>query len=382
VGCPVAVTDIAYCSRTDAQRAIDFTDGLITNLQVDRAIQSAARNIEGHLHRLFYPQDLTLWWDWPNSQYAYPWRVWFDNWDCLCLTSFSSGTIAIPLNTCFLRPANPRPGFPYTSVELDRSSTSAFGGYAATPQNAIQAIGTWGFTALADEAATLTANITSSQTSVTVTNSALISAGDLVIIGYARGTAPYPSDTFGHAGLIQPYEGERCLVQDVALADTTLAQTGSGCTTANSADNQLTAGAAGLNTGEVVVLDSEEMLILALNSAGTTATVQRAWNGTVLATHSGAEVYAYRSLTLQRGILGTAAASATEGTGVYKHRVPALVRDLAIAESVNRILQETSGYSRMVGAGDSAMPASGTALADLWDEAMTEYGRKSRTRVV
>jgi hypothetical protein len=58
------------------------------------------------------------------------------------------------------------------------------------------------------------------------------------------------------------------------------------------------------------------------------------------------------------------------------------VRDLAIAEAVNQVLQETSGYSRTVGAGEMAMPASGIALADLWDEAETEYGRKAPVRVI
>lgn len=376
------MNDIAYCSRTDAQRAVDFTDGLITNLQIDRAIQSAARNIEGHLHRLFYPFDGTKWWDWPNSQRAYPWRLWLDRNDILCLTTFSSGGVSIPLNTCFLRPQNKRPGFPWTEIQLDRSTVAAFGGNAPTPQNAIQVTATWGFTGEADQVAALSANITSGAATFTVTNSALVSAGDLLIIGYARGTAPFPSDTLGHAGLIQPYLGERVLVQDVALADAGVAQSGSGCETTSSGDNQLTVTGAGtLNTGEVVVLDAEEMLILSVNAAGV-FTVQRGWNNTQLATHSGAEVYAYRSLTVQRGILGTTATSATSGTGVFKHRVPALVKDLAIAESVNRILQETSGYARIVGGAEAAMPAPGTALADLWDEAETEYGRKGRIRVI
>jgi hypothetical protein len=67
---------------------------------------------------------------------------------------------------------------------------------------------------------------------------------------------------------------------------------------------------------------------------------------------------------------------------VYRHRVPQLVRDLAIGEAVNRILQETAGYSRMVGSGDAARPASGMALADLWEECRTEYGRQARSRAV
>ena len=61
----MSVTTPAYCSREDAQRSIDFQDNSISNAQLDRAIQDAARNIEGELHRLFYPIDETRFWDWP-----------------------------------------------------------------------------------------------------------------------------------------------------------------------------------------------------------------------------------------------------------------------------------------------------------------------------
>jgi hypothetical protein len=381
----MTVTTPAYCSRTDAQRAVDFTDGLLTNQQIDRAIQSAARNIEGHLHRLFYPWDGTKWWDYPNYQYASPWKLRLGRNDLQCLTYFASGGVEIPLNTVFFRAdgAQKRPGFPWTRIELDRSSGSTFGGYSQTPQNAIQGIGTWGFTADADEVTTLAAELTEGGTAAVVADSSQVSAGDLLIIDYSRGAAPYPDDTLGHAGLIQPYLGERVLVQDTALADTGLAQEGSGCSTASSSDDQLLTGA-GLNAGEVVVLDSEEMFILSLSQAGTVATVQRSWNGTQLATHSSAEIYAYRSLTLERGAQGTSGQQAqwAEGTAVWKHRVPTLIRDLNIAEATQRPLQETSGYARTVGGGDAAMAAPGAALADLWAEAMTEYGRQARRSAI
>lgn len=380
----MTVYEYAYCSREDAQRAIDFKDGITTEVQykTDRAIQSITRNIEGHLHRLFVPWDGAKWFDFPNYQYASPWELFLDRNDVLCLTDFSSGGVNIPLNTCFLRPANKRPGFPYTKIELDRSSGSTFGGNAQTPQNAIQAIGTWNFTADADPAGSLAAEVTSSTDPITVTNAALMGVGDTLILGYGRGTAPYPDDTLGHAGLIQPYVGERVLVQDRSAADTGLAQSGEGCTTVSTADNQLQWTGSGNppNQGEVLLLDSEQMLVqMVVNSI---ATVGRAWNGTVLTAHDDAEIYAYRSLSVQRGFQGTTAATWPQGTAVYRHRVPQLVRDLAIGESVNTILQETAGYSRMVGSGDAARPASGMALADLWAECRTEYGRQARSRAV
>jgi hypothetical protein len=380
----VTVYEYCYASREDAQRAIDFKDGITTEVQykTDRAIQSITRNIEGHLHRIFVPWDGTKWWDYPNYSYAQPWELFLDWNDVLCLTTFSSGGVNIPLNTCFLRPANKRPAFPWTKIELDRSTSSTFGGNSQTPQNAIEVQATWGFTGEADPVADLAAEVTSSTTPITVTNAALIGVGDLLILGYARGTPPYPGDTLGHAGLIAPYAGERVLVQDRSAADTGLAQSGDGCSTASTADDQLEWTGSGNppNTGEVLLLDSEQMLVqMVVNGI---ATVERAWNGTVLTSHSGAEIYAYRSLTVQRGTQGTTAASWPEDTAVYRHRVPQMIRDLAIGEAVNRLLQETAGYSRMVGSGDAARPASGMALADLWEECRTEYGRQARSRAV
>jgi hypothetical protein len=380
----MTVFEPCSCSREDAQRAIDFKDGITTEIQgkTDRAIQSVSRNIEGHLHRLFYPWDGTKRWDWPNYQYTSPWSLYLDRNDLLCLTAFSSGGVAIPLNTCFLRPANKRPGFPYTKIELDRSSGSTFGGQSATPQNAIQMVGTWGFTADADPAGTLTAAVDSSVTDILVSDASQVGVGDLLILGYGRGEAPYPDDTLGHAGLIAPYIGERVLVSDRQAADTGLAQSGEGCGTISSSDTQLqwTGTGTAPSQGEVLLLDSEQMLVQSVVAG--VATVERAWNGTVLQGHSNAEIWAYRSLYVQRGFLGTAAASWPEATAVYRHRYPQMVRDLAIGEAVNRLLQETSGYSRMVGSGDAARPASGMALADLWEECRTEYGRQARSRAV
>ena len=380
----MTVYEPCYASREDAQRAIDFKDGIDADVtrKTDRAIQSSSRDIEGHLHRLFYPWDGVKWWDWPAYHYTSPWSLYLDRNDLLCLTAFSSGGVSIPLNTCFLRPANKRPGFPYTKIELDRSTSSTFGGNSSTPQNAIQMTGTWGFTADADPAGTLTASTGSSGNPILISDASQVGVGDLLILGYGRGTAPFPGDTLGHAGLIQPYIGERVLVSDRSAADTGLAQSGSGCSTASTADFQLqwTGTGTAPSQGEVLLLDSEQMLVQFV--VGSVATVERAWNGTALTAHSSAEIYAYRSLSVQRGFLGTTAASWPEGTAVYRHRVPQMVRDLAIGESVNRILQETSGYSRMVGSGDAARPASGMALADLWEECRTEYGRQARSRAI
>jgi hypothetical protein len=372
----VSVTTLCYCSREDAQRAIDFHDGVVTTANVDRAIQSAARNIEGHLHRLFYPWDGTKFFDWPNFLYQFPWKLGLGRNDLIVLTALNTGTVSIGLDQVFMCPPDRLPGYPYRWLELDRSTAAAFGGAAATPQRSIQVTGTWGFTADADQAATLAASAGTSDTSITVDDSSQTGVGDLLIIGYGTGSAPYPDDTLHHAGYYPPYAGERVLVTDKAAAATGLTQS-AGCTTAEASDNALTTTGTGtLYSGEVLLLDQEQLLIT--DVTGSVATVVRAWNGTILAAHSDATVYAYRSLSVARGQLGTTAAAWDSGEAVYKQRYPSLIRDLAIAEAENRALQETSGYARTVGAADMAVPAPGVALADLWAEAMTAYGRKAR----
>lgn len=375
------ITTPCYCNRTEVQRALDVQTTVADTDLVDDAMQGAARDVEEGLHRLFYPWDGTKYFPWPNYQYAYPWKLWLDRHDILCLARLVTGGQEITLDKVFLEPVNRRPGFPYRWVELDRSSNAAFGGNALTPQHSITLAGTWGFTADADQAAALSGAVTATAPAIVVSDSSRIGAGDIVILGYGRGAAPYPDDTLGHAGAIRPYTGERCLVQDVAAAATGQTQTGSGCSTAASADNLLeVADGTQVHAGETLVLDGERML--ALQVTGNLVTVERAFDGTVLAEHGNAPVYALRSLTVERGALGTTAQAWEAGTAVAKHRVPGPVHDLAVAVSLDTVLQRTSGYARTVGAGDDAAPAPGQGLASAWRRASDYAQRQARTRVI
>lgn len=365
-----------YCNRDEAMRAADFKDGTLAVAAVDRALQSVAGNIEKTLHRQFYPIDATYYVDWPNYQYAEPWRYWLGRHDLQCLTALQSpGGTAIPLWQVFLEPVNRWPGEAFTHVELDRSTVAAWG-IGPTPQHAIWMTGTWGFTADADQVATLAADIGASDTTITVSDGSAVGAGDVLIIGYGRGVAPFPTYP-GTAGAIQPYLGERVLVQDKGPAEAGLTLSGSGCTTATNSDNALTVVGGALFAGEVVLVGQELMFVERV--MGGVATVSRGWAGSILDTHTtGADVYPDRQLTVLRGQLGTAATAADADVAVWRHRVPQLVRDLAIAEANNQVLQEVSGYSRMVGSGDAAVRASGAALDVKWQAATRAFGRKTR----
>ena len=384
----MTISRVCYANRTDAQRSIDFKDGLDVNAALDRALMSAADNIDGHMHRVFFPSDDSRFFDWPSQggsgggQYAEPWRLWLNQSDIVVMTSLVSGGVTIPLSAVYLEPVNgPQQGRPfYTYLELDRSQSYAFGNNAPSPQHSIVITGTWGYGAAADLAGTLAANVGSSDATVTTSNGAMAGPGDLIILGYGQGAAPNPT-AYGYAGALAPYTGERILITDVAAVTTGLTQSGSGVTTASASDQALTTtGSGALNAGEVIVLDQEDMLVEQI--VGSVATVRRAWNGTTLSAHSGATVYAFRLYSVLRAQLGTTAATASSGASVYKHRIPPLIHDLAIAEAAGQVLQEGSGYARTVGSGESAHPAPGIALMDKWDEAHTRHGRKARMRGV
>ncbi len=380
------ISRVCYSNRTEAQRSIDFKDGLDTNAALDRALMSAADNIDGQFHRVFYPSDDTRWFDWPNQggsgggQYAEPWRLWFNENDVVVLTGLVTGGVTIPLSAVFLEPVNnPQKGRPfYSYLELDRSQSYAFGYNAQTPQHAIQVSATWGYSADADAAGTLAANVASGDTTITVTDGSKAGPGDLIILGYGRGSAPNPSSS-GYAGALAPYTGERILVTDQTMVSTSVSF--SGPATASAADNVLAVpDGTQFSSGEVLLLDAERMLIESIT--GNSLNLRRAWDGTVLAAHTSGTIYAGRQFSVQRAQLGTTATSYSSGAAVYRHRIPPLVRDLAIAEAAGQVLQEGSGYARTVGSGEAAHPAPGIALIDKWDEARARHGRKARHRGV
>lgn len=380
----MTISRVCYCNRTEAQRSIDFKDGLDANSALDRALTSAAENIDGQLHRVFYPSDDTRWFDWPpqggegGGQYAEPWRIYLDDNDLTCLTALVSGGVSIPLTAIYPGPANnPRKGRPYYSkIELDRAQSWGFGNNAQSPQLSIAITATWGYGADADLAGNLAADVGSGDTTVTVTDGSKAGPGDLIILGYGRGAA---TGVLPWAAGIAPYLGERVLVTDQTMISTGVGF--SGPATASAADNVLAVpDGTQFHAGEVLLLDAERMLLEEVT--GNSLVLRRAWDGTVLAAHTSGTIYAGRQFSVSRAQLGTTAASYSSAAAVYRHRVPPLVRDLAIAESAGQVLQEGSGYARTVGSGESAHPAPGIALVDKWDEVRTRHGRKARSRGV
>jgi len=345
------------CTREDVKRATDIRETARNNWQIDRAIQSATENIEdkGHLHRKFYPVDATYYFDWPNFQYAYPWRLWFDQYEFAATpTSVTTGGQPIPLSACNFEPVNSGPPFKY--LELRRDLSYSFG-VGPTPQRDIAITGTAGYWMRTDAAGTLASTVSSTtSTAVQVSDGSLVGVGQMLIV-----------------------DSERMVISDRSTLDT--GQTNlSGLTTASVGDvaGTVTDGTQ-LHVGEVIQIDSERMLVVDIT--GNSVTVKRSWDGTVLAAHgTGTHIYAFRNLTVLRGQNGTTAATHSNGAAAVTWRIPSLLRDLAIAEASVRVTQEVGGYSTTEGDGESSVKNIGAGLPDLWDEAMTRFGRKARIR--
>jgi hypothetical protein len=353
----MAVSTPCYASRELLKASLDVKETARNNTQVDLAIQAASRVVEGQLNRRFYPIDGTKYFAWPNNQYAAPWRLWLDNWELAATpTAVTSGGVTIPLNQCFFEPVNAGP--PYTSLELNRSTSATFGN-GPTPQRDVAITGPYGFSLDAAPAGTLAAAVTDTTgTAVTVANGAAAGVGDVIVIGT-----------------------ERMLLCDKATATTGQVQQGSGLSTASGADVTLAvANGTVILAGETLQLDSERLL--AVDVTGNNVTVKRGWDGTVPAPHFAATVYALRLWTVTRGGFGTTAATHLINAAVSRYTPPGLVVQLALAEAENNLLQGQSGYARTVGSADNMRPVSGQALADIRKQAVAAYGRRARRRTV
>jgi hypothetical protein len=349
---------IWYCSREDVKSALDTKETARNNRQVDRAIESASVTINGLCHRKFYPELRTMTWDWPNAQRARSWRLWLDANELISITTMTSGGVVIPEPDRFLYPAD---GPPFTRLELDLDSSAAFSA-GDTHQRSVSILGLFGYNADEVHAGALADAVNDSATTMDVTDSAAIGVGHILRVGAERMVCTGKSMLTTGQTLQAPVD---------AQAKTVLIPVTNG---------------AAFAVDEVVLLDAERMLIVDI--AGNNLIVKRAWDGSVLASHTGATIFALRRLVVERGALGTTAASHLAAAPIARHLVPGPINTLAIAEALTTVQQEGSGYARIVGSGDknfnssNARLAAGVGLEDLRSAAYTACGRKARSRAV
>ncbi|MEU6781490.1 hypothetical protein ABZ912_19980 [Nonomuraea angiospora] len=353
-----------YCTREDVQRALDVKETARSSRQVDRAIEASSREIEGCLHRTFYPELTTRSFDWPSPDRSRSWRLWLNQHELISITTLVAGGVTIDPGDVLLYPAS---GPPYNRVEVNLGSSAAFAS-GDTHQQAISLAGLYGgcLDASAPAGELAAAVLTTTASTVDVSDAAAVGVGDLLKVG-----------------------DERMIVTGRSMLDT--AQTLSANLGASAAAVTVAvADGTGYAVDEVILIDSERMLIVDI--AGNALTVKRAWDGSVLAAHtSGADVYAPRRLVVERGAVGTTAASHSNGVTIVKHVPPGPVVALCVGLSLAQLLGEQSGYARPESRSGSSNTASssrprnqepGVGLAALWESAYASCGRKGRVRGV
>lgn len=356
----MAISRPCYCTREDVKRALDIAETARADAQVDRALEAASDGIDGGpnriaglLKRRFYPEVRTHTFDWPSDSYSRPWRLWLDQHTLISVDTLVAGGVTVSSDDYFLRPDD---GPPFTHVEIDLASSAAFAS-GDTHQRAISITGLYGDSDDEAAAGELAEALDASETTVDVTDSAAVGVGDLLRV-----------------------DEERMLVTGRRMLDTGQNLGANLDASASTVTVAVTDGSL-YQVDEVILVDSERMLVVDI--AGNNLTVKRAWDGSVLASHSaGADIFAPRTLVVERGAVGTTAATHISGAGIARHVVPGLVRNLCVAESIEALLQETSGYAREVGSGESAREASGRALRLIREQAWVAYGRKGRKRAV
>jgi len=330
--------------------ALDVKPNAYMALQLDRACRSGSRAAEGFCHRIFYPWTGTRTFDYPGSR-STSLRLWLDNQELISATSITSDGVSIPAGTGYL--LRPDIGPPFDQVEINRDGSYSFAG---GPQRAISITGLWGYSNTETAVTTLAGAIgTTSATSIDVT-APVGGVGAVLRIGQER---------------LQVYEKNWI----TSPATTSTLASSAAATTISTTD-------AGLFTpGERILIDGERMEVQDI--AGNTMVVRRAVDGSSLAAHTaGTAIFWQHRLLVERGALGTTAATALNGATVWRWECPSPVRALAQAYAEDEFLQQNAGYARTSGSGEYERPVSGAGIKACQDRISPDYRRKVRTRAV
>lgn len=348
---------IWYCTREDVKGALDSAQTARNDAQVDRAVAAGSRSVEGLLHRKFRPVVATRSFPWPDEQRPPSWVLWLNGNELVSLTSLTAGGTTIPTGNLLLEPNEYGP--PFNRIEVDLSTSSAFQAND-THQRAIVVTGVWGYDDVEEQVGELAANLDAdvdATASITWT-STNIGVGDVLRIG-----------------------SERMIVTGRTMVDTTQDLQADMTASAASVTVAVSSGTA-FSAGQLLLVDAERMLVV--DVAGNNVVVKRAWDGSVLAAHStGASVYALTGVDVDRAQLGTALAAHSNTDPIYRHVVPDLVRQLAVAEAINSLQQETAGYARRERSVESEREIGGDGgLDSLRARCRRRYGRKARTAAI
>jgi hypothetical protein len=351
----MAVTRPCYVGLDDVRRALDVRTSAYRRAQLERVICEASAAAEGLLGRSnFYPQVRTLKFDWPNAQIAPSWKLWLDGWYLVSVTTLTSGGVALTEGSDYI--LRPHEGPPYDNIEILLSGTKTFSA-DDTWQEQVVITGEVGYDDETLRVVELAETLDATETAISIAACSQLSAGNLIQVGT-----------------------ERMLVTSTSLADTAQV-TGAALTASVGDDGVAVDDGTGFVTDELITIGTERMRVLDI--AGNTLVVERAADGSVLAAHDASTaVYAARVLNVARGSAGTTAGVHGNDEGVHKQIYPPVLTALTLAEAINQLEQETSGYARTVGSGDNVRNASGAGIANLRARAIEALGVQARTAAI
>lgn len=306
-------------------------------------IEGASQHIENILHRCFIPETAIKYFRWPTRASSGGYILHLEDLDLIAVTLLQAKAqdttpTTIVAADFFTEPTNEGP--PYSRIEIDLSSSAAFES-GDTPQRSIAVTGRWGYGEDTKAAGALAEADDGSETALDVTDSSLIDVGNTILIGT-----------------------EAMFVSGKTLKDTT-ANTNAALTAEKSATTVALAAAHGLlvKAGEVITIDSERMLIESISTD--TLAVQRAYDGSVLATHSNpSDIYAPRTLTVVRAVNGTTGAAHDTAAAIVKYAPPADIVEFCTARAIANHQQGRSGWTGVIGGSEGG--AVETRMFNLW----------------
>lgn len=364
-----------HVSRQVLARTLDFQEVARNNVQMDQALFSATANVEGYLHRSFFPWYGTRYFDWPARDNPTSYRIRFDDNELISLTAASAAGATLDVDNLLPYPAS---GPPYAWIETSLSTNDIFQA-GDTHQDAVALTGYWGYRRETQALGTLVSTITNAQTTLVISDSSQVGAGNVILI-----------------------DSEYMVVR--RMASLTSGQTLQTPMTASAANTGVvvTTGSA-FFVGEIITLDTEQMLIVDIT--GNTLIVKRNWNGTVLATHTGSTIYVPRTLIVDRAACSSvesdypgqlypaidlypgatsSAATHTAGATINLHVIPGAVQAMTLAEASWLYMNHAQGWQVAPGTTTRATTqlAGLAILKDLRDNAMRAVGRKGRQRTI
>lgn len=342
-----------YTTREAVKRA-GRINGVLSDLRIDRIIESCSRQIDLSTRRFFIPKTETRLFRWPPRQTSLLTVLWLDQ-DLLSVTTLQSeaqntSPTTIASSDYFLEPNNQGP--PYDRIEIDLSSTAAYQA-GDSPQRSISVAGSWGYTSNTRSGGTVASGLDSDATATTMvcSNAGLIGVGDTLLIQSE-----------------QLFVSER----DFAARGSILLN---GALTSNQSNVTVTVdGSHGIVAGETIRVESEQMYVVSV--ATNDLTVIRAYNGSVLAAHNDdTAVHINRTLTVERGVNGTTAAVHADATAITPYEPPLDIQSLCLGETLAMFAQEEAQWGRAVGPGDSAREFTTLDLAARKHRTVGYYSR-------